>query len=158
MPHTPHPLVARVTIVTLEGKSYPIKSLLPGTIVDVAVWCLILIATICVVWRWTANGRQWQLRTLFGVFVVVASLLGWWKYERDLFASRLLGDSVELTESDVTELTVASELPLLALLRFPSHVFIPVFFGLACGIYWIVWIGGVIVTRVIRMGSHAAAP
>ena len=155
MPHSPHPLVASVTVVTLEGVSYPVKSFVPGAIIDVAVWCLILIATICVVWRWTANVRQWQLRTLFSVFVVVASLLGWWKYERDLFASRY---HVELRGSDLSEFTLISELPLLVLLRFPWYVFIPVLFGLACSIYWVIWIGGVIVTRVFRMGSRAAAP
>ena len=151
MPHTHHPLVFRVTIAGASGPA----NLLPGAIIDVAVWCLILTATICVVWRWTANGRQWGLRTLFSVFVVAASLLGWWKYERDLFASRY---SVELSDSDVSEFTVADELPLLVLLLFPWYVFIPVLFGLACSIYWVISIGGVIATRVIRMGSHAAAP
>jgi hypothetical protein len=157
MPHTRHPILSNVKAIVIDGTTYPVPSLLPGALVDIGVWCLILIGTGCVAWRWTANAHQWSLRTMFGVIAVVAILLGWWKYEHDALATWLSAHGVNFTEVD-DEMVTDSGVPLLALLQFSWYVYVPVLFGLACGIYWIGWISGRIIGRIITMVHHVAMP
>ncbi len=75
---------------------YDRTPLFPGVLVDPAVWCLVLIATGCVAWQWTAHSRQWGLRTLFWVSVVVAVLLGWWRWEHDIATGPLPAGYIKL--------------------------------------------------------------
>ena len=126
-----------------------IAFLFPGVLIDVAVWCVILVATGCVVWRWTANSRQFRLGTLFSLSVVAAILLGWWKYEHDDRTILFMGKPVIVT-LDLP--------PMLALLQFPWCVYVPVLFGLGCGIYWIGWIGGILVGKIVGVIHHVAMP
>jgi hypothetical protein len=123
----------------------------PGMIFDVGVWCLVLVGTACVVWRWVGHVRQWRLRTLFGIIVVVAILLGWRKYEYD--------HGIELPGvADVIGLARYYDAPLVTLLLdFDWYVYVPVLFGFGCGIYWIGWMGGKLLAW-ITVNRHVAMP
>jgi hypothetical protein len=123
--------------------------LFPGMLIDVAAWCVIVAAASCVVWRWTANARQFRLGTLFSLTFVVAVLLGWWKYEHDARTILFMGQPVIVT-LDLP--------PMLALLQFPWYVSIPVLFGLGCTIYSAIWVGGRIIGGAIRRVRHVAVP
>jgi hypothetical protein len=124
-------------------------SIFPGIVVDVCVWCLAVLGTACVVWRWTAHARQWSLRTVFGVFCVVAVLLGWWRTEYNI--------AIKVVPPRYPELyTVYAEAPMLTLLQSPWYVYVPVLFGLGCGIYWVGWIGGAIAAKIIGRIRHVA--
>jgi hypothetical protein len=124
-------------------------AIFPGALVDVTVWCAVLIATGCVVWQWAAYGRQWSLRTVFGIFFVVAILLSWWRTECNIAAAQ-----VPAKYADV--FIVLSEAPMLTLLRSPWYVCVPVLFGLGCGMYWAGWIGGSIAAKIIKGIHHVA--
>jgi hypothetical protein len=145
--HT-HQVKSGDTFVPASAK-YDRTVLFPGILVDATVWCLVLVATGCIVWRWTAHGRQWRLRNLFGVSVVVAILLGWWRWECDAAAKSLPARYVDLY-------TMYSDAPMLTLLQSPWYVYVPVLFGLGCGIYWIGWIGGRIKAKIIEGIHHVA--
>lgn len=72
---------------------------------------------------------------MFGVSAIVAILLGWWKYEYD--------HGIELpAAADAIGLARYYDAPLVTLLDFDWYVYVPVLFGLGCGIYWIGWMGG----------------
>jgi hypothetical protein len=126
-----------------------IAFLFPGVLIDVAAWCVILVATGCVVRRWAANAWQFRLRTLFSLAVVAAILLGWWKYEHDDRTVFLFGQPVIVT-LDLP--------PLLALLQFPWYVYVPVLFGLGCSIYCTGWIAGILVGKIVTVIHHVAMP
>jgi hypothetical protein len=133
---------------TLTPLSYDRSALFAGMLVDICVWCVMLVATYCIVWRWAANWRQFRLRTLLAIFAVVAVLLGWWKYEHDDPGVRFLG-AIALDVCYV---------PMLVLLQFPCYVYIPVLFSLGCSVYWIGWIGGRMATKLVQMVCRRAMP
>ncbi len=146
--HT-HEIETADDIFVPASARYERSALFPGVLVNASVWCLVLVATGCVAWRWTAHGRQWRLRTLFGVSIVVAILLGWWRWEYNA--------AVRFFPPKYAGLyTTLSDAPMLTLLYSPWYVYIPVLFGLGCGIFWIGWIGGIIVSTIGRVIHHVA--
>jgi hypothetical protein len=124
-------------------------AIFPGALIDVSVWCVVLIATGCVAWLCVAHGRQWSLRTVFGVFFVVAVLLGWWRWEYNIAAAQFPARYAYLY-------TVYSEAPMLTLLNSPWYIYVPVLFGLSCGIYCTGWIGGSVAAKIIKGVHHVA--
>ena len=128
---------------------YGRTTLYPGVLVNASASCLVLVATGCVVWRWTTCGRQWSLQTVFGVFFAVAVLLGWWRWEYDTAARNVPAGYVFVY-------AMFSDVPMLTLLHSPWHVYVPVLFGLGCGVYWIGWLGGIIVAKIIKGTCHTA--
>jgi len=147
LPHTHEESISRPSNPT--AVRYERTALFPGVLVDAAAWCLMLFGTGCVVWRWAANARQFRLGTLFSLFVVAAILLGWWKHEHDDRAVLVFGKLVTITFDPP---------PMLALLLFPWYVYVPVLFGLGCGIYGIGWMGGRILAKMIKGVHHVALP
>ncbi len=145
--HT-HEIKSGDTFVPASAR-YERSALFPGMLVNASVWCLVLIGTVCVVWRWTGHGRQWRLRTLFGVVLVVAILLGWWRWERDVAAKVVPLKYIEFC-------LVYSDSPMLTLLHSAWQVYVPVFFGLGCGIYWVGWIGSSAAVKIVRGTRYVA--
>ena len=45
---------------------------------------------------------------------------------------------------------------MLTLLHSPWYVYVPVLFGLGCGVYWVGWIGGGIMVKIVRGIHHVA--
>ena len=63
-------------------------------------------------------------------FFAVAVLLGWWRWEYDTAARNVPAGYVFVY-------AMFSDVPMLTLLHSPWHVYVPVLFGLGCGVYWI---------------------
>lgn len=114
-----------------------------GMITDVGTWCVMLIGAGWIAWQWSGSPRQFRLRTMFALCAVVAFLLGWWKYEND---SR---PGVGI---------VLGNRPMLELLFSPWYVYVPVLFGLGCGIYWTGWVASGSLRRIARAVHFAAPP
>lgn len=145
MPHTREPQ----TLKASSPSSAQVQQtfLTPGLFIDVAVWGVMLAGTTWIVWRWSANPRQFRLRTMFALSAVAAVLLSWWKCEHR-------SPATSLGELD----TFIENLPMLALLQFPWYVYVPVLFGLACGICLVGWASGRIMLGLVQVVRHVGMP